>query len=337
MQTKISSPLRSRMLAALGIFCSWASMSAAHFAWESFDPPRNLIFQGDATLVQQRIRLAPAQRGKAGGVWLQARQFVQDGFETTFQFQLTERGGHGADGLAFVIQHHDTPRIGDGGRGMGFGGVSNVLAVKFDPYHYKGGKYVKFDEVAVLGGKYLNTARSDPAPLGSVTHVTYTDGKVHTVKIRYAPGTLTVYLDDLNTPLLTVPLNLAELITLDNGRGWVGLTAGTGADYYNHDLLNWSFTSTGSPALASPKAKPQRPLTLTLPTPGETVYAASPTPTLPHDPAFGHALPGELGVSHQIEASGDLVNWTIVTNASLYFRDPDATNYDQRFYRFRVK
>jgi Concanavalin A-like lectin/glucanases superfamily/CARDB/Bacterial TSP3 repeat len=44
------------------------------------------------------------------------------------------------------------------------------------------------------------------------------------------------------------------------------------------------------------------------------------------------------GLEYRIDASGDLVNWTAVTNfvgtnATMYFRDTSATNYSRRFYR----
>ena len=35
-------------------------------------------------------------------------------------------------------------------------------------------------------------------------------------------GMLYVYLDDLNSPIMTVPLNLGSTIELDNGRAYVG-------------------------------------------------------------------------------------------------------------------
>ena len=38
-----------------------------------------------------------------------------------------------------------------------------------------------------------------------------------------------------------------------------------------------------------------------------------------------------------VYASTDMVNWTLVTNLSLYFSEPGATNYDHRFYIFREK
>jgi hypothetical protein len=48
-----------------------------------------------------------------------------------------------------------------------------------------------------------------------------------------------------------------------------------------------------------------------------------------------YSLPG---LSYEIEASTNLVNWTTITNfvstnSSFYFSDPQAKNYKQRFYR----
>jgi hypothetical protein len=56
-------------------------------------------------------------------------------------------------------------------------------------------------------------------------------------------GTLSVYLDDLYSPVLTVPMNFDALINLRNGRAWVGFTAATGDNMYQtHDIISWSFT-----------------------------------------------------------------------------------------------
>jgi hypothetical protein len=134
-------------------------------------------------------------------------------------------------------------------------------------------------------------------------------------------------------------------VALDNGRAWVGFTAATGADFYNQDVIRWSFNSSNdtiqSQARMTPSTSPQ--LQTVNPSPSSTpAYSGSTTPTSsttppPVDPSFGYALPGEVALTHQIEASTDLVHWTPVTNVSLYFRDPESTNYDHRFYRFREK
>jgi hypothetical protein len=55
------------------------------------------------------------------------------------------------------------------------------------------------------------------------------------------------------------------------------------------------------------------------------------------DPSFGYALPAGVGLTHQVEASTDLVHWTALTNTAFYFRDLESSNYNQHFYRFRLK
>ena len=59
-------------------------------------------------------------------------------------------------------------------------------------------------------------------------------------------GALSVYVDDLLSPVLVTPLNLAGTLDLHNhGRAWVGFTAGTGfATWQVHDILEWKFRST---------------------------------------------------------------------------------------------
>jgi hypothetical protein len=54
------------------------------------------------------------------------------------------------------------------------------------------------------------------------------DGEVHEAKIVSVPGSLTIFLDDLSSPVLTVPVDLEATLNLDNGQAWVGLTAATG-------------------------------------------------------------------------------------------------------------
>ena len=58
---------------------------------------------------------------------------------------------------------------------------------------------------------------------------------------------------------------------------------------------------------------------------------------LPRDSTLGFALPGEVGLTYQIKASTDLSHWVAATNVAFYFRDFDATNYSERFYRFEQK
>ena len=58
-------------------------------------------------------------------------------------------------------------------------------------------------------------------------------------------GTLSIYFDNMNSPVLALPLNLAATLKLDQGRGFAGFTAATGDErWQTHDVLEWTFTST---------------------------------------------------------------------------------------------
>eukprot|EP00949_MAST-11_sp_MAST-11-sp1_P003824 g3824.t1 len=188
----------------------------------------------------------------------------------------------GADGLAFVVQTQSELALGAAGMHMGYGGIENCLAVEFDtrfsyelydPYE---------NHVAVLsrGWRHRNSANHTYS-FGMTTAVPdLTDGE-HIARVVYDPafdeellsstsfvstphmalftenadwpdggqadwstgmGTLSVFVDDLYTPVLTVPMNLDATLKLNSGRAYVGFTAATGDEMWQtHDILSWQF------------------------------------------------------------------------------------------------
>jgi hypothetical protein len=331
-------------LAVTGIASMSEQSFAANFSYANFDSTAGLILQEHASSFEGKLRISPAIAGLGyGGAWRDAKQTVKDGFETTFQIQITEKHASGADGLAFVIQNASKPALGQTGQGLGYGGVTNQFVIHFDNYHWgdhpmAGG----YDEIAVLA------AASPTEPLYNVAvniiasanrQVTYSDGAVHTLRIVYVPGNLQVFLDDLENPLMTVYVNLAKVMDLDNGRAWVGFTAASGADWQNHDLVSWAFASSTAAIQNGARPSPQTEIIDPKPSPAPIYFGrdlqTSATTPLPVDPSFGYRLPDDVGLTHQIEASTNLVEWAPLTNAFYYFRDQDSTNYSRRFYRFQ--
>jgi hypothetical protein len=336
----------SGMLALLGIALVGSPSRAANFVFNNFGSTAGLVLQGGATLVQNHLRLTPARGGISGGTFYDSKVNVQNGFQTTFQLQITEKGSSGADGLAFVVQNKPAPAIGYAGCNIGYGGITNLFVIKFGNYHFPDHAYENtyggYDEIAVLMPDSPATMLWDSVSntIAAITNgVAFSDGQIHTVKITYVPGTLQVFLDDLEEPLMTVYVNLARVMDLDNGRAWVGFTAATGADWQNQDLIRWIFDSSEDAIQYDAHTSSQTQNVNPGPPPAP-VYLGRNTPNPPStplwvDPSFGYRLPDDIGLTHQIEASTNLVEWTPLTNASYYFRDQDSTNYPQRFYRFR--
>jgi RNA polymerase sigma factor (sigma-70 family) len=303
------------------------------FSYPGFHSPTQLIFQADAALVRDRLRLTPSAQGKVGAVWRANRESVFAGFDTSFQFQISKPGGHGADGLAFVIQGLPTPSVGLTGEHTGIGGGSNVFGVKFDNYHWHGNNYVKYDEIGVVSGSAPTAKAREPGLVASVSEgVVFSDGKVHSARIIYLPGNLQVFLDDLEQPLLVVRVDLSKMINLDAAGAWVGFTAATGADYQNQDVLNWSYAPANWTTVAGFPRGPEAS--------ARKAFAASEEsgpPPLSRDPTFGYELPGNIELNYRVEASTDLQHWTPLTNLMFYFKDPESTNFDHRFYTFVPK
>jgi hypothetical protein len=208
----------------------------------------NLV--GDAAITADaRLELNPAAGNQAGAAWYSAeKQYVAEGFSTTFQFQMTSPND--SEGLTFAIQNTDPSFLGAAGPMLAYNGLNNSLVVEFDTFHNGG-------DLGDPSASHISvhTRGTDPNSANEVfslgsfsTNPLMDDGAVHTAKITYTPGTLSVYLDNMSTPVLTVAVDLTSTLALDNGSAWVGFTASTGGGTQIHDILNWQVETPTPPA-----------------------------------------------------------------------------------------
>jgi hypothetical protein len=220
----------------------------AGFNFADFSDIGGLTLVGDASITgDARLRLTPALGGQEGAAWYTAeKQFAGLSFETSFQFQLTENADPpgGSDGFVFLIQNTAPTYLAGGGGTLGYDGLKNSVAVEFDTYQNTEVRDPSHSHISVHTNGTGTNGWSESLSLGSwnSSPALLDDGAVHTVKIAYTPGSLSIYLDNLTTPKLTVSLDLAETLNLDAGTAWVGFTGTTGGGWQNHDILNWSYT-----------------------------------------------------------------------------------------------
>ena len=207
-----------------------------------FSVTNGLWLQGESQITSNRLRLTTAHSNRVGAAWLSARQMVRNGFEATFQFQITATNSGGGEGLAFVLQNHDLPLLGGGGSGLGYEGLSNSLAIEFDIRRNSGNADPSGKHISVhCLGTDANTA-FEGISMGWTDEIPdFSDGKVHAVTIRYEPGKLMAFADNPADPVLSLGLDLDNALKLDQGMAWVGFTASTSDSYENHDLLMFSF------------------------------------------------------------------------------------------------
>lgn len=249
--------------ALLVVPAATAQAQAIHFA--DFAADKGLTLNGAAKLAgagdKKVLRVTPAADRQAGSVFFTEKVPLKDGFEMSFTFQVTGAVEGGADGFAVVIQNSGPKALGSAGSGLGYGvsdespdGIVQSLAIEFDTFSLK--DFGDEDLFHDPNGNHISVHSRGPEPnhadeaysLGTATEglPNFKDGKAHTVRVSYTPGTLKLFLDE--KPALTVPIRLdsfsgkefknASVLDAD-GKAWIGFTAGTGGLMENHDILSW--------------------------------------------------------------------------------------------------
>ncbi len=241
--------LRTTFL-AVGLLCvlvwTTAHGQIQHPRFDSFEGLRPV---GAIILHDGAAAMTHGGRMQTAALWTDDMQNVVAGFSTTFTFRVgtglvggitNPDGTGGADGFAFVIYNGPQEAVGGTGHCLGYEGITNSIAVEFDTWMNPDCGDPNGNHISVNTRGLLFNSSRHAYSLGISTDIpNLSDGAVHSATITYAPGTLTVAVD--NAPPLIVPIDLNAAITLNDGKAWVGFTGATGAAWEGHDILSWSF------------------------------------------------------------------------------------------------
>ena len=218
----------------------WSSVARADsFSFPDFSSVAGLQLNGSAVQAGSALRLTDTGEFFAvGSAFTTSTISVTGGFTMIFRFQIDEGAlflGSPGDGFAFVIQKSAPTALGDSGGNLGYGGIPN--SDFGDPM----GQHVGVQSCGVSA----NTANhTSPCNLGGpVVFPKFSNGLVHTVRINYVPGTLTVLFDN---GLVSSSVDLGALLDLGDGRAHLGFTASTGAATERVRIINWFYTSEGA-------------------------------------------------------------------------------------------
>jgi hypothetical protein len=197
-------------------------------------------FNGNATLAGNRLQLSDTSSTfeRSSAFWNQ-KVNVQ-GFTNDFTFQITNPG---ADGITFTIQGTAPTALGDFGGSLGYAGLANSVAVKFDIYDNAG-------EGTNSTGLYLNGAIPAIPATTIGGGVNLLSGDAMAVHMTYNGTTLTMSITDTSNPNQTFttswPVNIPSIVGATTA--YAGFTGATGGLVSTQQILTWSFT-TGNPAL----------------------------------------------------------------------------------------
>ncbi len=245
-----------------------ASLSAQNFTYANFGNVSTLALRGNAAQSGTALRLTANVSNQTGWAWHTTAMPVLAGFDTTFTFRITPPPvGVKAEGLAFVLHDDPAALTTQGGTvwGIGYGagansspGIRNSIALELDTYQDNNLGDTSANELTIHTRGSNGNNENETWSIGRNTPAqNLANGQVHTLRLRYVPGTIEVFVDGALTPAISRPYSLvsggtylnnqpAPAPTLVNGTAWLGFCASTGAGTLTElvEILDWSWTST---------------------------------------------------------------------------------------------
>jgi len=195
-----------------------------------------LAINGNGALATNALELTSGTTEQESSVYYSTPVDIES-FTANFDFQLTKAA---ADGFTFVIQNGNTKKLGGGGGGLGYAGIPNSVASKFDIYNNAG-------EGSDSTGFYIEGAEPT-VPSINLTNsgLVLSNGDVFHCQVTYDGTTLTwVISDKTNTALASVTNSVTVNLptTLDGNTAYVGFTGASGSHSAIQRVLNWTYTN----------------------------------------------------------------------------------------------
>ncbi|HWB58677.1 MAG TPA: LamG-like jellyroll fold domain-containing protein [Chthoniobacteraceae bacterium] len=162
-------------------------------------------------------------------------------FQTQFDFQATNAVD---EGFTFCIQRSSANAIGNPGSNLGYGGMANSVAIKFD-----------IAPSLSTTGLYVNGASpndSTPQAIDTTSAgVNFHSGDIMRVNLSYDGATLNESITDLSTnAVFTHSYSVNIPVTIGSGSAWAGFTAASSSGGAVQDIRDWTF----GPAIQSPSS-----------------------------------------------------------------------------------
>lgn len=195
----------------------------------------NLALNGSAQVTSGALVLTDGGYSEAGSAWYGVKVPVSQ-FTTDFTFKTIATDA--ADGFTFAIQADGVGAIGGDGMNLGYGGLHQSIALKFDLYSNDG-------EGPNSTGVYQNGAiPTQPSTDLSASGINFHSGDVFDAHVVYDGTTLTLAVTDTQTKATTTKkftINIPGVI--GSSTAYVGFTGGTGGNTAIQGILTWLYSA----------------------------------------------------------------------------------------------
>ena len=214
-----------------------AFAGAANIKFVNFSSSTGITLNGNASISGSNLDLTDGGFTEAGSAFTNIPISVSS-FSTSFDFQVASATVPPADGFTFTIQGNSPNALGISGGDLGYAGIGNSVAIKFD-YFDNAGEGTDSTGLFTDGqNPYV------PAIDLTGTGVNIASGDVMNVTMNYNGSTLNVTITDLSTDASASQSYSVNIPSIVGGSAaFVGFTAGTGGLSSIPAILNWTYTS----------------------------------------------------------------------------------------------
>ena len=252
--------------------------TCAPVSYASFGAASGLTLNGNSTIVENVLRLVPADTFQRGSAFTSTPVGVAT-FNTSFTFQMSGNGstagpdgfdgqGAGADGIMFVLQNAGPAALGGPGGRMGYGldpddpgaAIAPSVGVEFDTF--QNGEYGDADTNHVG----INVNGSVFSVQAQGVEGRFDDGRLWTAWLDYDGTTLEVRVSASGSrpefPTLSRTIDIPTI--LGGQTAYAGFTSATGLDFENADVLSWTYSGCQPGVLSNDTDSDGNPLTAVL-------------------------------------------------------------------------
>jgi hypothetical protein len=212
-----------------------------------FTTSSDMVANGSAQFTTENLLRLNNNFSQAGSAFETQRVGIR-GFTTTFQVRLHEgTQPNPADGFTFLIQANSPTALGFGGGSLGYQGILNSVAIKFDVYNNEGES--SNSTGLFFGGGFPGLPHNpgevniplDPANVNlqsqSTKTITLTYDGTHLTETIHDPDPGKTNGGNFTT---TYTVDIAGKVGADTA--FVGFSGGTGGLYSLQDILNWQYS-----------------------------------------------------------------------------------------------
>jgi len=250
------------------------------------------------------LQLTDGGSAESRSAWF-STQVPIDSFITDFDFQQLSAT---ADGMTFTIQNFAPTAVGGDGGGLGYSGIPDSVAVKFDLFSNVG-------EGSDSTGLYTKGAMPTvPAVDMTSSGVNLHSGDAMHAHITYDGTNLTLTLtDSVTNATFTQAFPIDIPSTVGGNNAYVGFTGGTGGSTAIQNVLSWTYVSPlSSTTTATPTPTPtfspaagtystSQSVTIGDATSGSTIYYTT-NGTAPNTSSSVYSGPITVGATETLEA-----------------------------------